>query len=65
MKNSVVRSNTFSKARERICTAVEFYMWCPLVLLVQISWRQEGRSERNENKEMGSEQFEHGAEEGN
>jgi len=38
-------------------------MWCPLVLLVKISWGQVGRSEKKENKEMGSEQFEYRAEE--
>jgi hypothetical protein len=62
MKNIVVRGNTLSKERGQIFTAVKFHMWCPLVLLVKISWRQVGRSETKENKELGSEQIEHEAE---
>jgi hypothetical protein len=63
MKTLVVRGNTFSKERGQIFTAVKFPMWGPLVLLFKKSWKQVGRSETKENKEMGSEQFEHGAEE--
>ena len=65
MKKSVVKGSIFSKERRQIFTAVKFPVWCPLVLLVKISWRQVGRSETKENKEVGSEHFEHRAEEGN
>jgi hypothetical protein len=63
MNKRIVRGKTFSKKKGQIFTAVKFHMWCPLVLLAKISWRQVGRSETKENKEMGSENFEHGAEE--
>jgi hypothetical protein len=53
MKKTVVRGNTFPKEMGQIFTAVKFPMWCPLVLLVKISWRQVGRSETKESKEMG------------
>ena len=52
------------KRKGQIFTAVKFPIWCPLVLLVKISWRQVGLSETKESNEIESEQFEHRAEEG-
>jgi hypothetical protein len=60
MKRSVITVNIFSKERGQIFTA----RWCPLVLLVKISWRLVGRSETKKSKEVGSELFEQRGEEG-